>query len=213
MKKLLILTLSLTLLNSCDESQNTSSNTHSNSYDNTEVLDTNTTLPNSLVVQAEFLTIGTDMDLYDTEDNYYGVVEERTFNLTRTFEYYDKNDKLIAKAKQRFLSWGTVIDINDEQGNSIGTIEQQVFDSFFSLYSKYKIYDANHKQLATSDKLDFFTSNVYIEGSTSNVKLHQESLTLVDTWDVYINGDIDKRLIVFIPAFISAAQTDRQNEK
>lgn len=194
------------ILYSCDSS-NSKTNTYST---NTEADNISEELPNTFVSQAKFITIGTDMELYDVNDNYYGVVEERTMRFTRTFEYYDKNNKLIAKASKEMFSWGTKIDIEDPNGKPIGYIEQQVFDSFFSLYSKYKIYDANHKFIASSDKLDFFSSEVWIEGNGISINMDQESFTLVDTWETTITGNIDKRLIVFIPAFVSAAQTERK---
>lgn len=41
---------------------------------------------------------------------------------------------------------------------------------------------------------------------------HKRVFTISDKWDVNITGNIDKRLIVFIPSFISSTQAERDNE-
>lgn len=43
--------------------------------------------------------------------------------------------------------------------------------------------------------------------------MHQRFWSLVDTWDIDINGEIDERLIVFIPAFVNAAQRRHEEEE
>lgn len=166
----------------------------------------------SVVFEKKIFTFGTDMKMYDSSKKRIGVVEEKIFNLTSTFNYYDENKKFIARAHEQFFTLGTKIDITDAHGNKIGSVEQELLESMFSFYSIYKIYDGNHKVIAKSDKLDLFSSHVYIRGNGINIDLHQRVFTLFDTWDMEIDGEIDERLVYFIPGFIASSQSEHDDE-
>ena len=84
----------------------------------------------------------------------------------------------------------------------------------FSIYSIYSIKDANGKVVAKSEKLDLFTStvNIYDNSGTLIVAMDKDFISFGDDWDVSINN-IDKRLVAFIPAFISKSQQDKKEEE
>ncbi len=160
---------------------------------------------NSFTMDQELLTVGMDMQISTG-----GRVEQRTLSFGNKFEYFDQSGKLKATAKQEVFSLGTVINISDESGNKIGSVEQEIIESMFSMYSKYSIKDANGKVIGKSDKLDFFTTNVDISDmSGGEITMSKAYLSIGDSWEVNINSSIDRRLVIFIPAFISLAQSEK----
>jgi uncharacterized protein YxjI len=163
---------------------------------------------NSFTMDQELLTVGMDMQISTG-----GRVEQRTLSFGNKFEYFDQSGKLKATAKQEVFSLGTVINISDESGNKIGSVEQEIIESMFSMYSKYSIKDASGKVIGKSDKLDFFTTNVDISDmSGGQITMSKAYLSIGDSWEVNINSSIDKRLIIFIPAFISLAQSEKSED-
>ena len=163
---------------------------------------------NSFTMDQELLTVGMDMQISTG-----GRVEQRTLSFGNKFEYFDQSGKLKATAKQEVFSLGTVINISDESGNKIGSVEQEIIESMFSMYSKYSIKDASGKVIGRSDKLDFFTTNVDISDmSGGQITMSKAYLSIGDSWEVNINSSIDKRLIIFIPAFISLAQSEKSED-
>ena len=74
----------------------------------------------------------------------------------------------------------------------------------------------NDEVIAKSKKLDFFTSNVNIFDVSGKfvANFDQRAFTLSDKWNCKIeNTEIDKRLIIFIPSFVSAAQSDKREKE
>lgn len=171
-------------------------------------------LPNSFDMDEELITIGTDMDITANGDN-YGKVEQRTMNWGKTFELFDTSGNKVASAQQEVFSLYTDIKIKDENGKLIGTVEEEILDSLFSLYSIYTIKDANGQVIAKSEKLDFFTTSIEIFDHSGNkvVGLEKAFLSIGDSWSVEFSGNIDKRVIVFIPAFVTSAQAERRSSQ
>lgn len=171
-------------------------------------------LPNNFDMDQELITIGMDMEITSGGD-VYGKVEERTLSWGRTFELFDASNKKIATAKQEVFSLYTLIKIKDESGKILGSIEEEVLESLFSLYSIYSIKDAHGKIIGKSEKLDFFTTQVDIYDNSGNllVSLDKAFMSIGDSWSVKNNGGLDNKIVTFIPAFISAAQADRQAEE
>ena len=171
-------------------------------------------LPTTFDMDQELLTFGMDMNITSGGDT-YGKVEERTMNWGRTFELFDPSHKKIASAKQEVFSLYTDIKIKDESGKLIGSLEQEIMDSMFSIYSIYSIKDGSGRVIGKSEKLDFFTTEIDIVDNSGNslVSLDKAFMSIGDSWSVKINGTLDNRIVVFIPAFVSAAQADKESEK
>lgn len=162
----------------------------------------------SFTMEQNIVSFGTDMDISTG-----GRVEERLLSFGRKFEYFDKSGKLKATAKERVFSLGNVIEITDENGRKIGSVEQEIIESMFSLATVYSIKSADGRVLAESEKLDFFTTNVSIsDNEGGDVTMSKAFISIGDSWDVEINSNIDERLIIFIPSFISAAQSSKKSE-
>ena len=205
-------------LTSCDAPSNQFERPGSYSPTNTEYSQTTdqsgqVELPNNMIFSQKFLTIGTDMTILDNNKKELGKIEERVLSLGKKFEYFDNSGKLIATAKQRLLSFYTIIDITDASGSKIGSVEQEVIESLFSIYSIYTIKDSSGKEIAKSKKLTFFKTDVDIkDNSGGNISLSKDFVNLFgDTWRISTSSSIDKRLIVFIPSFISSAHASRNN--
>ncbi len=172
-------------------------------------------IPNSFQLKKKMLSIGTDMYITNDNRDNFGKIEERTLSWGRTFQYYDNTGKILATAKQEVFSFGTKINISDESGQKIGSVEQEIIESMFSLHSIYSIKDKNDKLIAKSKKLDFFTSNVNIFDVSGNfvANFDQRAFTISDKWNCKIdNTTIDKRLIIYIPSFVSATQADKREK-
>jgi uncharacterized protein YxjI len=171
-------------------------------------------IPTTFNMDQELLTFGMDMNITSGGDT-YGKIEERTMNWGRTFELFDNSNNKIATANEEVLSLYTDIKIKDENGKLIGSLEQEIMDSMFSIYSIYSIKDAHGKVIGKSEKLDFFTTEIDIVDNSGNslVSLDKEFMSIGDSWSVKTNGTLDNRIVVFIPAFVSAAQADKASEK
>ena len=170
-------------------------------------------LPTTFDMDQELLTFGMDMNITSGGDT-YGKVEERTMNWGRTFELFDPSHKKIASAKQEVFSLYTDIKIKDESGKLIGSLEQEIMDSMFSIYSIYSIKDGSGRVIGKSEKLDFFTTEIEIVDNSGNplVTLDKEFMSIGDSWNIKTNGNLDNKIVVFIPAFVSAAQAARKSK-
>ena len=173
-----------------------------------------TDIPSTFKMKSQILTMGTDMWVTNDNHDNFGKVEERLLSWGKKFQYKDNTGKLIATAKEEVLTWSTKIDITDSSNRFIGSVEQEILESMFSWYSIYSIKDINGNVIAKSKKLDFWTSNVDIFDTKGNIiaNFSQEGFTLADKWDVSITGNIDKRLIIFIPSFISSSQAEKKSD-
>jgi len=170
-------------------------------------------LPSNFNMDEELITFGMDMDISSGGDN-YGKIEERTMNWGRTFELFDNSRNKIATANEEVLSLYTDIKIKDESGKLIGSVEQEIMDSMFSIYSIYSIKDGSGQVIGKSEKLDFFTTEIEIVDNSGSplVSLDKEFMSIGDSWNIKSNGNLDNRIVVFIPAFVSAAQAARKSK-
>lgn len=170
-------------------------------------------LPSNFNMDEELITFGMDMNISSGGDT-YGKIEERTMNWGRTFELFDNSRNKIATANEEVLSLYTDIKIKDETGKLIGSVEQEIMDSMFSIYSIYSIKDGSGQVIGKSEKLDFFTTEIEIVDNSGNplVSLDKEFMSIGDSWNIKSNGNLDNRIVVFIPAFVSAAQAARKSK-
>jgi uncharacterized protein YxjI len=188
---------------------------HDKSIEPTEIVQSqHTDIPNNFQMKQKILTFGTDMWLTNDNKDNFGKVEERIFSWGKKFEYIDNTGKNLATAKEQIFTLWTKIHISDDNGNHIGTVEQEVIESLTSLiYSVYSIKDSSGNVIAKSKKIDFFTTfvDLYDMGGKPVASFRKKVFTLSDKWDINITGDIDKRLIVFIPSFISSSQSKKDD--
>jgi len=144
-----------------------------------------------------------------------GKVEERTLNWGKTFEYFDNTGTKKATGKEKVLSWVTTIEIFDENNQKIGTVEEEVLKGLFSLKSYFTITDASGKLIGESAKLDWLSTDIEVTSPNGDLlcKIHRPGINLIsDTWKVDVTGDIDKRLVVFIPCYKTSADNERKSK-
>lgn len=165
-------------------------------------------LPNKFTLTKEIISIGTVMDIKDANGNDLGKIDEKILSIGKTFEYLDANGNLIAKAHQKPLNLYTVIKISDARGTLIGSLEQEVLESLVSVYNIYSIKDATGRVIAKSKKLNLFTKTVEIYDTNGNIVVfaRKKIISLTPEYDITISGNIDKRLVVFIGAFLTTAE-------
>ena len=164
-------------------------------------------IPKSMKYDEIMFSIGTDLNLM-VDGVKFGKIDEEVLSWGRKFVLYGADGEVIATAKQRKLSWGVKIDVYDAEGEQLGTVEEKVFDSMFSIKSKYSIKDASGAEVANSEKLDFLGSSITIDDLDGNTvaEMSKPAINLMgDNWTAEFSGDVDRRLLVFIPAYKSAA--------
>ncbi|NTU70128.1 hypothetical protein HGB13_04940, partial [bacterium] len=168
-------------------------------------------IPNDFSLKQKILTIGTDMYITNGNKDNFGKVEERVVSVSKKFQYFDNTHKLLATANERIFTLYDKIDITDENGAPIGSVEEEILESLTSLYSIYTIRDKDDNILAKSKKLSLLTTDVEIYDLDGNsiAKFHKRYLSslIAASWDINITGDIDKRLVIFIPSFITSSQS------
>jgi uncharacterized protein YxjI len=171
-------------------------------------------LPNKFNMDEVIMTIGTDMEL-SSDDQNLGKIEERIVSWGKTFEYITPNGTKLAYGKQRVVSLVTTIDIFDEKDRKIGTFREELFENFFSIKTHYSIKDSNGKLIGESEKLDWLSTNVEIYSPNRELicKLKRSAFNLIsDSWTVEIMGNIDKRLVIFIPCYKTSSDNEREDE-
>jgi uncharacterized protein YxjI len=175
-------------------------------------------IPSKFILDEELMSIGSDFEIKNSSDESFGRVEERTLSSTRKFEYFDNTGKLVASARSRFLSIKTIIDIKDGNGIKIGTVEEEVLESLGSLIegkNVYSILDANGNLIGKSKADEFIKNNVQIYDNTGKLiaKFHTPALSITANWKCEVTSNIDKRLIIFIPAYITAKSNDKDKDE
>jgi len=171
-------------------------------------------IPNDFSITEDFISVGTDMTL-SNDNGDFGKVIERTFSFGKTFELYDNQKNIQATAKEEMFSFGVEIKIFDNKGLLIGSMKEEIFESIFSVKSIYSIYDKNEKQIGKSKKLNFISTDVEIfdNSGSSIITIHRPAINLVtDKWEIKTNNNnnIDKRLFIFIAAYKTSADNEKE---
>lgn len=188
---------------------------HDKSIEPTEIVQSQyKEVPDQFQIKQKILSIGTDMWLTNNERENFGKIEQRVLNIGKTFEYIDNTGKTRLRAKEKVLTLWNQIEIFDENNQKIGMVEQEVIESLSSIYSIYSIKDKNGRVIAKSKKLDFITTNVDFYDNNNNhvATFRKKLLTVSAKWDVNVTGDIDKRLVIFVPAFITSSQDNKKSD-
>jgi len=170
-----------------------------NKVDNSEVVD-DKQVPDS---DTHYRMVETpNLGYMEMEISIGGTLTENNLSSVNSFTYYGKDGKMIAEADQ----WGddsySTISITDNQGKEIGSILMSW------LYGDIK--DANGNIVAKFSPSDVKTITM-VDDKGGVVKMYSE-LSAVHSWQLDITSKIDKRLYVFIPAFVSLSE-DQEDEE
>lgn len=163
----------------------------------------------NFTVQENTFTTKTDMSLTSGGAN-LGQVDQARLSWRESYTYYDGHGKIEATATKRALSSGVCIDIYDGDGNQIGMVSEKVvknlLNSFvpFGSHKYFEITDADGKVVAESAKSEMIGAEIVLS-SPEGVQLAVLSRSMFDqgkdTWDVEVTGEMDRRLLIFIPSF------------
>ncbi len=145
----------------------------------------------------------------------YGTITQKFLHWTKTFQYDDNTGATSAVASVAVFTWGTQIEVVDSRGHKIGTIKEEVFSSFLKSWSTYRILDENGKQVATSQKSEFFSTSFDLTANDGHViaTIHRPAFNWFgDNWTVTIkdSSTVDARMEIVIAAFKTSADNDKK---
>lgn len=175
-------------------------------------------LPDELTIHERVISLVDTFDL-KAGNAALGTITAKFFSLTKAFTYVDAQNHCIAKARARLLAWGTHIDVTDCSDRPVGAIKENVLKSLFKVYTQYSMLDAQGAEIATSEKVDWISTDLTIRRPDGRViaTLHRPWLNILsDKWTVKIadHAAVDSRLIVIIAAYKTSVDNDRrENER
>ena len=167
-------------------------------------------IPNTFEVDEKLLNIGHDFYITNSEKENFGKIEQRSLSFGKKFEYFDSTGKLDATAQEEVMSFKSIVHIKDGSGNLIGTIEQELLESLGNMLegqNVYSILDAQGNVLGKS-KADMIISNnidIYDDSDNLIAAFHTPAVSFGARWKCELKDNkIDKRILIFIPAYISS---------
>jgi uncharacterized protein YxjI len=130
-------------------------------------------------------------------------IKEKILSLTPSFKMYDMSDNLLAYDEVEFLSFNNVIKIYDAKHIYLGKIEQEIFENILSIENTYSLFDDKDNKIGTSRKLELLSTKIHIyDNNKEIVNMKRPAFNIIsDTWNLNINSNIDRRLILFIPCY------------
>ena len=150
------------------------------------------------------------ISISNSEKENFGKIEQRSLSFGKKFEYFDSTGKLDATAQEEVMSFKSIVHVKDTSGNLIGTIEQEVLESLGNMLegqNVYSILDAQGNVLGKS-KADMIISNnidIYDDADNLIATFHTPALSFGARWKCELKDNkIDKRILIFIPAYISS---------
>ena len=174
------------------------------------------TFPTTFKVEEDLVAIGSDFTLKEKgKAKAIGKIYQRHLNLTTTFELVVDGRK-VCSAKTRLISIGTCIDIYDDKGQFIGSVEEEIIRSWFSPLSHiFSVKDSKGNVIAVSDKISIVGTTCTIKKGGKVVCRYRRPAVNIftDTWDCSIDKAIDYRLVIFIPAFITYSNNERERDR
>lgn len=167
-------------------------------------------LPEQFFVTERWLSWTTTFDI-ETKSFRLGTVHRKFLSLVPEYEFYDFQERLLAKARMRFFSLGAIFDVTDHLGLPMGRVEERIF----SFFPKFDIISPDGQILAQAE-MNFWGTKYTI--STLSHKeiatLSRSFFRIKDNWTVtiykreaFIDSFIDPRLFIVVMAF----QTDMDN--
>lgn len=176
-------------------------------------------IPEEFFINEKLLTIGHDFWITNKNRENFGKIEQRVVSIGKKFEYFDNTGNLDVVAKAKFLTLYTNIIVDDSNGNRIGRIEEEIIEtigSFFDGNNVYSLYDSNDKIIGKSKASILFKNSVEIYDMNDKLVavFHKPAIQFSDRWRCEIKDySIDKRLIMFVPVYISSKSSSSSSSK
>lgn len=222
MSKLLnfiIISFSVLLLMSCEWIQNVNNSSNnllniniSNTDNSVAKINTNSEIPNTFYINEDISLIWNNFSIVDANNQDIGFnLKEKVLSLTRKLELYKWQD-LQYYAEKSFFSIWTEVKVYNKDNILIWTIKEDILKSLFKTYTTYSLFDANNNKIWYSQKLEFLDTEFEILDNTDSIvaKIHRPTFNFfTDSWWIEIkNSNIDKNLLLFIPAFKTVADNE-----
>jgi uncharacterized protein YxjI len=176
-------------------------------------------IPSNFMINEKMLTIGNDFWITNKEGENFGKIEQRLLSFGKKFEYFDNTGKLDATAQEKLFSLYNIVYVKDGTGKDIGRVEQEILESFGNVLegqNVYSIYDSNNNLIGKSKADLVITNNIEIYDDKDNLvaRFHKPAIQFGDRWTCEINkSNIDNRLMIFIPAYISSKSSNSKSSK
>lgn len=173
-------------------------------------------IPNNFEVDEKLLSIGNDFYITNSNKENFGKIEQRVLSFGKKFEYFDSTGKLDASAQEEVMSFKNVINVKDANGNSIGSIEEEILESLGNVLNGqnvYSILDAQGNVLGKSKSDMIIRNNIDIYDDDNLITtFHTPALSLGARWKCELKDNkIDKRILIFIPAYISSKSSSSKS--
>lgn len=176
-------------------------------------------LPKKFTIAEEISMFFNGFKLFDEKNNKLDYRMDQKIWITTTLSLTNtKFNKKVASADKSLFSWGAEMNIYDKDGNSIGKIKEKVLSSMFKTYTSYIIYDKNDKVIWNSEKVEFWVTTIKIKDPKGNIifTLKRGLFNIfTDDWSVEKNKEkaIDDRIVVFIAAFKTISDQEKEREE
>jgi uncharacterized protein YxjI len=175
-------------------------------------------IPDKFEINEKILNIGHDFYVTNSNRDNFGKIEQRVLSFGKKFEYFNSTGKLEATAQAKVMSIKSIVNVKDENGNLLGVIEQEILESLGNILEGqniYSIYDSNDNLIGKS-KADMIIKNhidIYDNNDKLIAKFQKPALSFGSRWTCEIlNNDIDKRILIFIPAYISSDSNSKSKK-
>ncbi|MBI4348282.1 MAG: hypothetical protein HY553_15685 [Elusimicrobia bacterium] len=176
-------------------------------------------LPANFTLYEKFFTIMDALELKSGNTS-YGRITQRFWAWSKAFYWDDPQGRRIANARARILALGSTVDVTDAAGHKIGTIKEEILKSLFKIWTTYKILDPQGRQLASSAKIELFSTEITLKRPDGRAVallrrgFKENFLRLTDRWDVTVQdaSAVDPRMLVMIAAFKTSVDNDRARE-
>jgi len=109
------------------------------------------------------------------------------------------------------------LEVKDRDHKKIGNLDHKVIKSALSIHDKFEIQDTNNGIVGSTEEIDILKQSITIKskhGKTVGEMKKDAFNILGDHWDCKIQGhEIDRRLLVFIPAFASVMREEKKKKE
>jgi hypothetical protein len=108
----------------------------------------------------------------------------------------------------------TRLEIRDANQNKLGFLHHNVTKSAINLRDRLLLLDSTSKELGKTQEIDILNEAVLIKSDEGNEigEVKRDKKLLGDSWGCRFVGNLDRRILIFLPAFLSVLQ-DEKKEK
>jgi uncharacterized protein YxjI len=171
----------------------------------------------TIIVSEDISLIGNNFTVKSDDNKNIGTIKQEILNFKPVFSFYKEGEAKESTAKQIVFSLFTEIEIYDKNNEYIGKIKHEVFENLFSFRNTYSIYDKNNKRIGSSRKLELAktTISIYNDEDKLVAEIKRPFINIItDKWELNIYDEIvDKRLVIFIPAYKTYYDNIREGQK